>query len=623
MTPDLELTILREPTEGTGYVGSFAITDRSVVAAGGTTRCSPTLLVRSDGRGFEARRTPRELGLRAVLAAGEWLWICGEYGQLAVSSDHGDSWRLIETGTERCLFGLARASDGSVWVVGDAGYMARVRSDREPDVRLERIELGTTTRLGAAYTLDDEIVVVCGDGAVRRWRDGEVRTVTTGATRGLNGMARMPSGTWIVVGDGGFIARSPDGVWFAHVRSGVDVDLESVTALADGRVVAVGDRGAVLVSCDGGHTWERTTTAMTAHLWSIERCGGGAVIGGDDGLIMKLAPRGDSMWSERAIRPLDGEAAAFERTWGVALPPELRRLRELADDHDDLGLAIQLLPEDGNDNLFELLVLRDQHADRGTGLVEAFSGVFGLGARGAAGAYHMEVYEWDGPRQVLHYDLTTRAFTVCADTLDSHMAFVALVRARQRGEVSVAAAEVALRTLNGKVAPAGSLACDELAHELIRLDPRRRDTEFLCSRSRWICALLANDAADLAQLRQLFDAELNQVVPAAQLPARLEACEQLIPTALYAMWRALLFDEPELASYLEIGRRHRARLVRDAARLIDELRAGRNTLGAIGDVATRLAGFRALGLDPRGASARHRDVRARDPGSIVADPEIS
>ena len=47
------------------------------------------------------------------------------------------------------------------------------------------------------------------------------------------------------------------------------------------------------------------------------------------------------------------------------------------------------------------------------------------------------------------------------------------------------------------------------------------------------------------------------------------------------MWRAYLFDEPELVRYLDIGRRHGSRLVRDAAALIDELRAGRNELGTI------------------------------------------
>jgi len=77
------------------------------------------------------------------------------------------------------------------------------------------------------------------------------------------------------------------------------------------------------------------------------------------------------------------------------------------------------------------------------------------------------------------------------------------------------------------------------------------------------------------------------------------------------MWRAFLFDEPELARYIEIGRQHGARLVRDAARLLDELLGGRNELGTIADVRAWLAGFRALDLDPRRADQRRAEAAAR------------
>ncbi|HEY0251961.1 MAG TPA: suppressor of fused domain protein, partial [Kofleriaceae bacterium] len=140
------------------------------------------------------------------------------------------------------------------------------------------------------------------------------------------------------------------------------------------------------------------------------------------------------------------------------------------------------------------------------------------------------------------------------------------------------------------------------------LEPKRRDTEFLFYRSRWITALLQNRLADVPAA---FDADFNQIVPADQLAARYDACEKLTPAALYAMWRAYLFDEPELARYLEIGRRHKARIVRDAAVMIDELRAGRKQLGAISDWSATLAAFRAFDLDPRRAEERKREAAER------------
>jgi hypothetical protein len=435
---NLELTVLHAARADAGYIGGFAITEHGMFAAGGTSADVPTVMMSADAHGFERCATPRELGLRDVISVGDSLWLCGEYGQLAQSRDRGASWRTVDTGTDVCLFALALAADGVMWVVGDGGYAARVHADG-----IERVDFGTTVRLSRIYPLGDHVIALCGDGAIRSWREGRVEKLATGATRILSGFAQSRRGTWVVVGDGGFISRSPDGAWFARAASGVDVDLEAIAVIADGRLVAVGDRGYVLVSADDGRTWKSLPTEVEAHLWSIEPFGDGALIGGDGGWIGKLGPPGAA-------------ASAFE---------QLVRARQL----------------DGS----------------ATGLVAAFSGV-------AADASY---------------------------------------------------------------------------------------TELLFNRSRWICALLAND--DVEEAAALFLPDLNQPVPADQLDARLEACEQAVPTALYALWRAFFLDEPELPHYLELARVHDAMLVRDAARLVDELRGGRNDLGAIADVRARVAAFRA------------------------------
>ncbi|HUJ59005.1 MAG TPA: suppressor of fused domain protein [Kofleriaceae bacterium] len=680
MTVDLELTVVREGGDA-GYLAAFAITDQLLVAAGGTSNRAPTVLASSNARHFESLATPRQLGLRDLLAVGDALWACGEYGQLAKSTDRGASWKLFETGTEACLFGLALGPDGAVWVVGDGGYAARVLGDRP-----ERVELGTTARLAAVYAVRDEIVMLGFDGQLRRWRDGAVRTVATGATRPLTALGISRTGTWIVIGDGGFVARSPDGAWFSKAHSGVEVDLEAVASLADGRLVAVGDRGQVLVSSDDGRSWKGVASGLTAHLWSIERFGPGAMIGGDDGLIVKLAPPGDATWSDRVnvfggARPLDalfaagpegfiarglaafaagleaaseaeddeageevdaefedeaaeheddeadddnaayralaaeGDAGSFERAYGVALPADVATLREVASGRElfhELELEDHLMPDPAG-NLFELLVQRDQHAYLGTGLYEAFCGVFCLGQQGNGDTYHVELYDHDGPRQVLHFDHETAAFTgVFADSLDSLVFLAAAMHAHEVHAISDDAFHVALRGLRGKVAPTWHFSMEDHDPEFTSLDAQRRNTEFFFYRARWICALLRNDGVTAVEdVPRLFMADLNQSVPPDQLPARFEMCERYMPTALYAMWRAFLFDEPELARYLELGRSHAARIVRDAAALIDELRAGRNELGTIRDVRGWLAAFRALDLDPRRAGQRAAEAEQR------------
>lgn len=278
----LELTVLQAARDGVGHISAFAISGEQIVAAGGSTAV-PTVLLSSNARDFTRVQPPRELGLRDVVLAGDAVWTCGEYGQLAWSRDRGTSWRIVETGTDVCLFALAVAEDGALWVVGDRGYAARVVGDRP-----ERIELGTGARLAAVYALGDRMLVLCGDGVLRAWRHGDVGVIATGATRLVSAFARTRRGTWIVVGDGGFIARSPDGTWFARGASGVDVDLEAIGVLDDGRVVVVGDRGLVLVSSDDGRTWKPHPTATDAHLWAVERYGYALLIGGDSGLVMQL-----------------------------------------------------------------------------------------------------------------------------------------------------------------------------------------------------------------------------------------------------------------------------------------------------------------------------------------------
>jgi photosystem II stability/assembly factor-like uncharacterized protein len=609
---ELELTVVQPPTD-LGFIAAFAITDQMIHIAGGTSMRAPTLLASSNARHFERQRAPRDLGLRDVVVHGDAVWVCGEYGQLAVSRDRGTTWRLFDTATELCLHALAPAPDGAMWVVGDRGYAARIVADQ-----LQRIELATTVRLTGVKPMRDEVVLLGYDGTLLRSKAGAVTVAATGTARPINALELTKRGTWIVVGDGGFVARSPDGAWWTRVKTEADADLEAIALFGD-KIVIVGDRGQILISGDDGRTWQAQPSELAAHLWAVAPFGDGLLIGGDDGLIAKLAPPGDRTWEDRVnvfggAKALDlqfaagpvgfvakylaaimnreephaAHAEAFVRAYGMAPPPDVAAYYAAAVDAQlaDLHVDHDTLEPDAR-NLFESLVLRP-----GNGLIEAFCGAFRIGHADNGDSFHVELYEWDGPRQVVRY--AGDAFSVVADSLDSLVYLAALRGAHRDDKISDDALQIGLRKLAGRTAPT--------------LDPKRRDTEFLFFRSRWISALLQNRLGDVAQL---FNADFNQIVPADQLPARYDACERFIPTALYSMWRAYLFDEPELARYLEIGRRHKARLVRDAVALIDELRAGRKQLGAIADIQAHLAAFRALDLDPRRAEARKREADER------------
>ena len=267
----------------------------------------------------------------------------------------------------------------------------------------------------------------CGAGAPAR--SAPCRAGRRGRSRGWRSRGE---GAWIVVGAGGFVARSPDGQAFAPADAGgVDADLDAVCVLPGGALVAVGDRGVILRSADDGRSWRALPRSLgEGRLRALGRFGEGALIGGDGGLIGRLAPPDDATWSERAdafeVSPLDdafsvgpegfiengldvyleaianeggagagegeGDAAvgagetgadaggdagedvgAFREGYGMPLPPELAVFREMVparrrrDAFEELRLDAALWPDVGERNLFELLVRRDQQAYLGDG----------------------------------------------------------------------------------------------------------------------------------------------------------------------------------------------------------------------------------------------------------------
>ena len=144
----------------------------------------------------------------------------------------------------------------------------------------------------------------------------------------------------------------------------------------------------------------------------------------------------------------------------MPLPPEAAAFFEAVSGHGrgtasrSCGSTRRSCPDVGEHNLFELIVRRDQHAYLGTDLVDAFCGVFDIGSLGNGDTYHLELYEWDGPRQVLHFDHETHAFSkVFADSLDSLVYLAALAKAGDEHKISRSAYRTDLRKLHGKVAP--------------------------------------------------------------------------------------------------------------------------------------------------------------------------
>jgi photosystem II stability/assembly factor-like uncharacterized protein len=149
----------------------------------------------------------------------------GAYGYLFRSSDGGETWRLaardIDNPYNYHYYGIDRARDGTLYLAGEAGLLYR-----SPDG-------------GRAWeTLDSPY-------------EGSFFGVLTGAADGEDFV--------LVFGLRGNVFRSADGgdQW-RRIDAGTEASLMAGATLPDGRIVLVGNSGAVVISEDGGRSFTAT-----------------------------------------------------------------------------------------------------------------------------------------------------------------------------------------------------------------------------------------------------------------------------------------------------------------------------------------------------------------------------
>ena len=197
------------------------------------------------------------------------VYAVGSLGTLHVTTDGGTDWDRLDPGTAVDLYGVSRAGDGSIWVAGSSGTVARAPTGTTFAVR--RVESTTSTTItDIAATSATHAIAVGGpidDGGT--WR-GAIRTTTTG------------------------------GSFWTHRSSGTTKSLFGVAAPSASLAIAVGDDGTITRSTDGGATWNASSVAPGMRLWAIDMVDehvGWAV--GDEGTILRTT-NGGTAWSTQS-----------------------------------------------------------------------------------------------------------------------------------------------------------------------------------------------------------------------------------------------------------------------------------------------------------------------------------
>ncbi len=242
-----------------------------------------------------------------------------------------------------------------------------------------------------------------------------------------------------------------------------------------------------------------------------------------------------------------------------------------------------------------MIVLLDQLAYLGTNLAEVFSGVISLGSLGNGDTYHYEIFDTelqDGSkidRCVLSWDHETHEFDedVFADSISSLTYLCSLTNAVDEELVSEDVALQGFESLRERVCPTWHFSIEEFEP----LEAEFNNPRYYFWRSAWIQYFLRNNGiVDVEDLEDVFVANLNAPLTPEVYALRIEAMKTYTSTAVYSMWKAFMFDEPELEEILTVCSEHKGRVVRDCEKLIREFQNGREQLGRISNIRQTIFG---------------------------------
>lgn len=280
-----------KPGTHAALVLGFATHKGGVVAVGGQGR--DLFLLADDGWHFRGKRSVGK-GLRNAWWNDHGIWVVGEYGYAARSTDGGATWEKIPTGTSGCLFGVVQDAEGVFWIAGDNGYVARAT---DGGVKFKKVK-GVGESIGRIAATSKGVLIPTDDPGylyVARGKEIAKTKIVTEDTQGnctdLMAATVTPRGTIVTVGNKGTVIRSEDdGATFERVDVGASGLLTGVDVLADGRVIIVGASGGIYVSSDDAKTFAKLDQHVTtAALWCVRRIGTGAVVGGTDGLVLRVS----------------------------------------------------------------------------------------------------------------------------------------------------------------------------------------------------------------------------------------------------------------------------------------------------------------------------------------------
>ncbi len=277
-----------------------------------------------------------------VATLGSRAWAVGSWGSVLRSDDAGASWRPLRTPTTRTLFAVSFADERHGWAVGATGVIVRTTDAGEtwrPQTAARLDPLG-----GGELPLDSHLLGVSAVGPSEAWAVGDFGIVlhtadgerwqpvsippeifTDGNTpeRIWNAVHFADARRGWIAGEFGTVLRTEDGgaTWLgpAELR-GVDRELYLFGIAERGGTLAVsGLAGRVLVSEDGGASFESRSIETSAGLFAVEIDASHAIAAGDRGVLYHSTDAGRTWRSPGRPRQFNWLTGVTALDHGVVL----------------------------------------------------------------------------------------------------------------------------------------------------------------------------------------------------------------------------------------------------------------------------------------------------------------
>lgn len=239
----------------------------------------------------------------------------GYYGTILYSPEGGKTWESQESGTKELLTAVAFVDGDYGWIVGTQGV---ILSTSDGGKTWNKQISGTEYDLTGVYFLNRREGWAVGQShTILRTSDGGKvwEVLSTGEELLLKDVIFLDSSKGFVVGEFGTILMTEDGgVTFKRLKGeevALDIEqleashpsLNSIDFTDDGREgIAVGIKGYVLRSSDGGANWEEVNTGTDSSLFKVKFIDGCAYAVGLKGMVLSSTDYGRT-WTKISLPP--------------------------------------------------------------------------------------------------------------------------------------------------------------------------------------------------------------------------------------------------------------------------------------------------------------------------------